>query len=62
MLALRLSSWIALLKNPLFINASKSPALISVAELPQLLKYNSPGTFITDGSRQEFGWNATTCW
>ena len=62
MLALRLSFWSALLKNPLFINASKSPALIGVAELPQLLENYSPGTFITNGSRQEFGRNATACW
>ena len=62
MLALRLSPWSALLKNPLFINASKPPALIGVAELPELLEDNSPGTFITNGGRQKFGWNATTCW
>ena len=62
MLALRLSPWIALLKNPLLINASKPPALIGVAELTELFKNNSPGTFVSNRGRQEFGWNATTCW
>jgi hypothetical protein len=42
-----LRRWIALFKNPLFINASKPPALIGLAELPELLEDSSPGTFIT---------------
>ena len=61
MLALRLRVG-AFIEHSLFINASKPPALIGLAELPELLEDNSPGTFITEGSRQEFGWNATTRW
>ena len=50
------------IEHPLFINASKPPALISVAELPELLEDNSPGTFISNRGRQEFGWNSAACW